>query len=314
MAEPRILQPVPRSGRPSRLRRRKCHPRRVYESEALVYGRKPRSRKYFLIMLYHVKSNALQCSYEAGILENPDTTPPADMWKLTIDPLKAPDKPEHFTVEFTQGIPTQLEYIANGENKAVTEPVELFTTANAIARRNGVGRIDIMENRYIGIKSRGCYETPGLSMLRAAHIDLEGLVLDREVRALRDQFVTISYGRILYYGLYFSPEREFLHASIIKSQENVNGRVRCMVYKGGFWIEGRSAKGSSLYDMSESSMDELGGFQPSDASVSSQATSPQATSPQEAILTLESLQGFIAVNAIRLKKYGKMKQEAGETM
>lgn len=176
---------------------------------------------------WSMDENLAHCSYEAGILENPDTTPPSDMWKLTVEPEKAPNEPERFTIEFTKGVPTKLEYTEGGKEKVVTEAVELFTAANAIARRHGVGRIDILENRFVGIKSRGCYETPGLSMLRSAHMDLEGLTLDREVRALRDQFVTFNYGRILYNGLYFSPEREFLHASIVKSQENVNGRVRC---------------------------------------------------------------------------------------
>src|SRR5690606_37145805 len=116
--------------------------------------------------------------------------------------------------------------------KSVTDPLELFLTASAITRRNGVGRIDIVENRFIGLKTRGCYETPGLTILRSAHVDLEGLVLDREIRALRDQFVTYNYSKILYNGLYFSPEREFLEASIVASQKSVNGSVRCRVYKG----------------------------------------------------------------------------------
>ncbi len=119
------------------------------------------------------------------------------MWKLTVDPLKAPDKPEDFTVVFEKGLLVKL--ITQG--KTINDSVELFLTANAIARRNGVGRIDIVENRFIGLKSRGCYETPGLTCLRSAHIDLEGLVLDREVRALRDQFVTFNYAKILYNGL-----------------------------------------------------------------------------------------------------------------
>ncbi|KAL8803865.1 MAG: hypothetical protein Q9182_002921 [Xanthomendoza sp. 2 TL-2023] len=239
---------------------------------------------------WSMDENLAHCSYEAGILEDPDTTPPADMWKLTIDPEKAPDKPEHFTISFHKGIPSKLEYTDNGKPKVATEAVDLFTAANAIARRNGIGRIDIVENRFVGIKSRGCYETPGLTMLRAAHIDIEGLTLDRQVRALRDQFVTFNYSRILYNGLYFSPEREFLHASILESQKNVSGTVRCIVYKGHFGVEGRSSDESKLYDAQESSMDELGGFAPSDTS------------------------GFILVNAIRLKKYGAMKKDAGESL
>ncbi|KAI9745778.1 MAG: argininosuccinate synthetase [Candelina submexicana] len=239
---------------------------------------------------WSMDENLAHCSYEAGILEDPDVTPPADMWKLSIDPLKAPDKPEDFTLEFNEGIPSKLEYQENGKRTVITDPLDLFLATNAIARRNGVGRIDILENRFIGIKSRGCYETPGLTCLRAAHIDLEGLTLDREVRALRDQFVTFNYSKILYNGLYFSPEREFLEASIKASQTHVNGTVRCRAYKGTFAVLGRSSQTEKLYDMNESSMDEIGDFAPSDTS------------------------GFISVQAIRLKKYGSMKLEAGERM
>ncbi|TGZ79698.1 argininosuccinate synthase [Ascodesmis nigricans] len=223
---------------------------------------------------WSMDENLAHCSYEAGILEDPDVEAPKDMWKLTVDPFDAPNKPEDFTVHFEKGIPTKLEY----EGKTVTDPLELFLAANTIARRNGVGRIDIVENRFIGLKSRGCYETPGLTILRNAHVDLEGLVLDREVRALRDQFVTFNYSKILYNGLYFSPEREFLEDAIVSSQKTVNGKVRCRVYKGSFQVLGRSSETSKLYDMSESSMDEIGSFEPQDTT------------------------GFISVQAIRIKK------------
>jgi argininosuccinate synthase len=230
--------------------------------------------------------NLAHCSYEAGILEDPNTTPPEDMWKLTVDPLKAPDTPTDFTLTFEKGLPVKLEY----DGKTVTDAVDLFLTANTIARQHGVGRIDIVENRFIGLKSRGCYETPGLTMLRSAHIDLEGLVLDREIRGLRDQFVTFNYAKLLYNGLYFSPEREFLEGSIAASQKNVNGSVRCRAYKGLFSVLGRWSDTEKLYDESESSMDEIGDFAPSDST------------------------GFIAVNAIRLKKYGKAKEAAGQSL
>lgn len=236
---------------------------------------------------WSMDENMAHCSYEAGILEDPDMTPPKDMWKLTVDPLDAPDKPEEFTIHFEKGLPVKLDYEGN---KSVTDPVELFLTANAIARRNGVGRIDIVENRFIGIKSRGCYETPGLTILRSAHVDLEGLTLDREVRAIRDQFVTVNYSRILYNGLYFSPEREFLEQSIVASQKTVNGKVKCMVYKGYFSVLGRSSDTEKLYDMDESSMDIIGGLEPIDST------------------------GFINVQAIRLKKYGQKKAELGERL
>lgn len=232
--------------------------------------------------------NLAHISFEAGILEDPDCTPPKDMWKLTVDPLDAPDKPEDFTVFFEKGKPVKLVYTEGESTQEVTEPVELFLTANKLARRNGVGRIDIVENRFIGIKSRGCYETPGLTLLRSTHIDLEGLTLDREVRAIRDTFVTPTFSKILYNGLYFTPEGEYTRSMIQPSQNTVNGQVRARLYKGSLSILGRSSETEKLYDATESSMDELTGFQPQEAS------------------------GFIAVQAIRIKKYGEAKKEKGE--
>lgn len=152
---------------------------------------------------WSMDENLAHCSYEAGILEDPDITPPEDMWKLTLDPInKASPTPEDITITFEKGLPVKLQSSASG--KSATDPTELFLFANALARAHGVGRVDIVENRFIGLKSRGCYETPGLTLLRTAHIDIEGLTLDREVRALRDQFVTVNYSRILYNGLYVS--------------------------------------------------------------------------------------------------------------
>lgn len=232
--------------------------------------------------------NLAHCSYEAGILEDPNTETPADMWKLTTNPSDAPNEPEDFTLTFEKGLPVKLEEL---KSKAVTtDPVDLFLAVNAIASRNGVGRIDIVENRFIGLKSRGCYETPGLTCLRAAHMDLEGLVLDREVRALRDGFVTPAYAKVLYNGCYFSPEMRYLLQCVQASQEDVNGSVRCRCYKGTFSVLGRWSDTEKLYDMSESSMDEIGDFKPEDTT------------------------GFISVQAIRLKKYGKACEEKGRAM
>lgn len=231
--------------------------------------------------------NMAHISYEAGILEDPNTTPPADMWKLTVDPLKAPDAPEKFDITYKEGIPVKLN-LADGTT--VTDPVELFLTANAIARRNGVGRIDIVENRFIGIKSRGCYETPGLTILRSCHIDLEGLTLDREVRAVRDQHVTPLYSSLLYNGKYFSPEHEYVRSMIAPSQKTVNGVVRAEVYKGNLFILGRYSDSEHLYNAQESSMDEITGFEPQDAT------------------------GFIAIQAIRIKKYGEKARENGGSL
>ena len=186
------------------------------------------------------------------------------MWKLTVDPEDAPNTPEDFVLEYTKGTPSKLIYKEQGAEKSVTDPLELFLTMNTIARRHGIGRIDIVENRFIGLKSRGCYETPGLTCLRAAHLDLEGLTLDREVRAIRDESISKHYSRILYNGLYFSPEREMLEAWIPASQKDVNGVVRCRAYKGNMRVLGRSSSTAKLYDASQSSMDEIGDFEPSE--------------------------------------------------
>ena len=179
-------------------------------------------------------------SYEAGILEDPNVTPPADMWKLTNSPESATNTPDQITIEFKQGLPVKLTVITDGK-KSYTDSVDVFDALNALGRKHGIGRIDIVENRFIGVKSRGCYESPGATILRVAHVDLEGLTLDRNVRALRDQFVTIELGRILYNGHFFTPEREFVTAAIPASQRTVNGVVRLKLYKGNVIVEGRSS-------------------------------------------------------------------------
>ena len=259
---------------------------------------------------WSMDENLIHCSYEAGILEDPNMAPPKDMWQLTVDPMDAPDKPEEFQITFEKGVPVKLDYQDDGKAKSVTDPLEIFLTANTIGGRNGVGRVDIVENRFIGLKSRGCYESPGMELLRSAHLDLEGLVLDREVRSLRDQFVSFNFSKLLYNGLWFTPERELyvefslpsetspsvhlianvpsLSASLAASQKDVNGVVRCRAYKGKMTILGRSSDTANLYDASQSSMDEIGDFNPSDTT------------------------GFIGVQAIRLKKYGKAKEEKDE--
>lgn len=184
--------------------------------------------------------NLFHISYEAGILEDPDQTPPDDMWKLTVDPRKAPEKPEAVTIDFEKGIPVKVTFPESG--KTVTDSVEMFLELNALARKHGVGRIDIVENRYIGVKSRGCYESPGGTILRTAHMDLEGLTLDRNVRALRDQFITIGLSKILYDGLFYSAESEFLLSMLPASQKTVNGTVRLAVYRGNVTVLGRSSE------------------------------------------------------------------------
>lgn len=224
--------------------------------------------------------NLFHISYEAGILEDPNQTPPDDMWKLTTSPQNAPSEPEQVHIEFTRGLPTKVTVPSTG--KSVTDAVEVFLTLNALARKHGVGRIDIVENRFIGVKSRGCYESPAATILRAAHMDLEGMTLDRNVRALRDQFITTAFSQILYNGFFFSPEREFVTASIPASQKTVNGLVRLKLYKGNVIVEGRDSD-EGLYDAKFSSMDEMGGFEPT------------ATS------------GFIDISSIRIKAWSRAK-------
>merc|ERR1711939_943079 len=229
--------------------------------------------------------NLFHISYEAGILEDPDTTPPSDMWKLTKSIEEAPSTPERISLHWTEGIPSKLVTEA-GE---LTDPVEIFLTLNKLARKHGIGRIDIVENRFIGVKSRGCYESPGATILRRAHMDLEGLVLDRNVRALRDSFVTVELSKILYNGYWFSPEREFVQSCLKASQSVVNGVVRMALLKGNVIVEGRSSETAALYDAKQSSMDELGGFEPTDTT------------------------GFISIESIRLKKWGEARVKAGLT-
>ncbi|QLQ80330.1 hypothetical protein HG537_0D03310 [Torulaspora globosa] len=232
--------------------------------------------------------NQAHISYEAGILEDPDTTPPKDMWKLIVDPQDAPDTPQDLQIEFSRGLPVKVSYQRDGKEVAVTRPLDIFTHVSNLARANGVGRIDIVEDRYINLKSRGCYEQAPLTVLRRAHVDLEGLTLDKEVRALRDQFVTPTYSKLLYNGSYFTPECEYVRSMIQPSQESVNGVVRLRLYKGNVIVLGRSSSTENLYDATESSMDELTGFSPVDTT------------------------GFIAIQAIRVKKYGEAKKAKGQ--
>ena len=224
--------------------------------------------------------NLFHISYEAGILEDPNTTPPDDMWKLTTSPQQAPEQPEQVHIEFAKGFPVKVTYPAT--KQTVTGNVEIFLSLNALARKHGVGRIDIVENRFIGVKSRGCYESPAGTILRVAHMDLEGMTLDRNVRALRDQFITTAFSQILYNGFFFSPEREFVTAAIPASQKTVNGLVRLKCYKGNVIVEGRDSD-EGLYDAKFSSMDEMGGFEPT------------ATT------------GFIDISSIRIKAWARAK-------
>lgn len=235
---------------------------------------------------WSMDDNIIHCSYEAGILEQTELEPPKDMWKRTVDPMKAPDEPTPFTIHFEQGVPVKLEV----GGKTITGSLEIFKEANEIGRANGIGRVDIVESRFIGLKSRGCYDTPGLTILRQAHIDLEGLVLDSKVRAIRDR-LTQDWSACIYNGMYFSPERELVEHAIKFSQRQVEGKVSLVAYKGNAYVVGRSSETSNLYSEDESSMDTL-----------DMNWTPQDTT------------GFIAIQGIRLEKYGARKIKDGEPL
>lgn len=170
---------------------------------------------------YSMDDNIAHCSYEAGMLEDPSVPPPDDMWTRTNDPRTAPDEPVDITVVFKQGLPVEL----GAGDKKYTDSLELFMVLNDIGKKAGIGRIDIVENRFIGLKSRGCYDSPAMTILRLAHLDAESLVMDGKVRSLRDQFVTHHWSELLYNGLYFSPEREFVENSLVFCQRRVVGTL-----------------------------------------------------------------------------------------
>jgi len=229
---------------------------------------------------YSIDANLLHISYEGGVLEDPWEAPPAGMFKMTVDPEDAPDEPEHMTVTFEAGTPVAI----NGEELG---PVELLTVANEIAGRHGVGRIDIVENRFVGMKSRGVYETPGGTVLFHAHRAVESITLDREVAHLRDEMVP-RYAEMVYNGFWFSPERRALQAFMDDIQRRVNGQARLKLYKGGVWIEGRRSQHYDLYDQATATFEEDDVYDQADAA------------------------GFIRLNALRLRKLGEELLGEGE--
>ncbi|HZK24854.1 MAG TPA: argininosuccinate synthase [Oscillospiraceae bacterium] len=187
---------------------------------------------------YSMDRNLWHLSYEGGILEDPDNEPDQEMFMLTTDPSQAPETPEYVEIGFEQGIPLSV----NGQ---ILEPVELLTTLNTIAGRHGVGRVDMVENRLVGMKSRGIYETPGGTLLCFAHRELEALTLDRETAHYKET-AAIKYGELVYYGLWYSPLREALDAFFDSTQRTVTGTVRIKLYKGNITVAGRTSP-FSLY-------------------------------------------------------------------
>jgi len=205
---------------------------------------------------YSMDRNLVHVSYEGGILEDPWREPYNDMFRLTVSPEDAPDKPEHVEIEYESGDPVAID----GERLA---PAPVIERANQIAGRHGIGRVDLVENRYVGIKSRGVYETPGVTMLMHGHRAVEQLTLDREVMHLRDSLIA-RYAEAVYNGYWFAPERESLQALIDNTQKRVSGVARLKLYKGSSTIVGRRSP-NSLYDPKIASFDEAGGYQQADA-------------------------------------------------
>lgn len=214
----------------------------------------------------------MHISYEAGMLEDPAQEPRDDMFELTNSPEEAPNDEVRIEIEFKKGAPVKVKNLDDGTEK--TEPFELFSYLNKIAGKNGIGRVDMVENRFVGIKSRGVYETPAGTLLHTAHRDLEGLTMDKEVMHIRDRLMP-KFAELVYYGFWFSPEMELLMTLIEKSQEHVTGKVRLKLYKGNVTVTGRESD-HSLYDEAQSSMDVSGGYDQTDA------------------------KGFIKINALRL--------------
>jgi argininosuccinate synthase len=226
---------------------------------------------------FSTDANLLHTSSEGKVLENPADEVPDYVYSRTDDPATAPDQPDYVTIDFERGDP-----VAVGGKKM--SPAALLTELNALGRRHGIGRLDLVENRFVGMKSRGMYETPGGTILLAAHRGIESITLDRGAAHLKDELMP-KYAELIYYGFWFSPEREMLQAAIDKSQEFVTGRVRLKLYKGNAGVVGRDSK-YSLYDQ------DLVTFE--DGKV--------AYDQRDA-------EGFIRLNALRLRMLGQRKRK-----
>lgn len=217
---------------------------------------------------YSCDANLFHISYEGGVLEDPWSEYPEDMFTLTVSPEAAPDEPLYLEVDFERGIPV-------GINGRRLSPAQLLSDLNKTGGAHGIGRVDVVENRYIGIKSRGVYETPGGTILHAAHRAVESITMDREVMHLRDSLIP-RYAELVYYGYWFSPEMKMLRSAIDASQENVTGTARMKLYKGNCMVAGRKSA-VSLYRPEIATFEKGASFDPKDAG------------------------GFIKINALRLK-------------
>ena len=229
---------------------------------------------------WSIDANMMHISYEAGILENPKNHAPKELYQMTMDPGDAPDEPTKLEIEFAKGVPIKVTNLKDGSKHE--KALDIYLYCNDVANKNGVGRIDIVENRFIGMKSRGIYETPGYTILYHAHLDIENFTMDRELRKLK-QYLSTRFSEQVYQGYWYSPECEFTRSCIAKSQENVEGKVVVSVFKGQVYILGRESR-LSLYNEELVSMDVQGDYEPEDA------------------------YGFIRCNALRLKEYQRLRQ------
>ena len=225
---------------------------------------------------YSMDANLLHISYEGGILEDPAAEPEEDMWLWSVSPEKAPNTPEYIEIEYKNGDPIAI----NGESMS---PATILETLNEYGKKHGIGRIDIVENRFVGMKSRGCYETPGGTIMLKAHRAIESITLDREEAHLKDEIMP-KYAKLVYNGFWFSPEREMLQAAIDKTQVNVEGKVRLKLYKGNVTVVGRESE-KSLFNPEYCTFEEDEVYDQKDAA------------------------GFIKLNALRFIIEGKARRK-----
>jgi argininosuccinate synthase len=219
---------------------------------------------------YSMDANLLHISYEGRVLENPWTEPEETMWRWTVSPENAPDQATYIELTYAKGDIVAI-------NDEPVSPATVLERLNKIGGENGIGRLDIVENRYVGMKSRGCYETPAGTIMLKAHRAIESLTLDREVAHLKDELMP-RYASIIYNGYWWSPERQMLQTMIDESQINVNGKVRLKLYKGNVIVVGRESATDSLFDESIATFeDDQGAYDQKDAA------------------------GFIKLNALRLR-------------
>ena len=224
---------------------------------------------------YSMDRNLLHVSYEGGILEDPWESAPEGMFTISVSPIEAPDRPEVVEMSFEHGDPVAV----NGEQLS---PAQLLAKLNTLGGRNGIGRVDLVENRFVGIKSRGVYETPGGTILRVGHMAMESITMDREVMHLRDSLVP-KYAELVYYGFWFSPEMKVLQAMVDETQGMVSGTVRLELYKGNCRVLGRKSE-ASLYNKDF------------------------ATFEEDEVYRQEDAGGFIQLNALRLRIQALLKQ------